>query len=422
MLSEVIYNLLALLGQDGILWVVLGMLIGFGIFGWRSGNFSRIAPALMTSTGILGTFCGIFIALKPLDFSKGKVNDSIPMLLEGMTTAFVTSLIGIFAAIVYRSVIAPIADSRRASLEESASPEEREILKRLDAIKQAIAGDGDSSMVNQVRALRDENREGFKKLDGLSEAIRGALVENLQQLMTDIREVIGEQLKRQLEQLVAEIREVIIERLGNTFIDLKDATIALNEWQRQHRAQVEQLTAAFNLAAERIAAIALDCEKIPPTMERLREIVETAHRDVEALNRQVEAFAGMRQQAENAFPRIKEHLDEIGQNLSKSAEGFAGLEGTIRATFENAERESRRLVEQHTQNVEGLAAKMRETLENAQRESADKVEKTISEGLGKFSQGVSQELDKVAEAWGGNLVSIARECAEAIAAVKGDRQ
>ena len=386
-MDTAIYRLLDGLGQDGILLMVLAMLIGFGIFGWKSGNFSRVAPALMTSTGILGTFCGIFIALYPLDFSPGKVNDSVHALLNGMKTAFVTSLVGIFAAILFRAVISPLADSRRTSLEESASPEEREILKRLDAIKQAIAGDGDSSMVTQVRALRDESRQGFQKLDGLSEAIRGALVENLQQLMTDIREVIGEQLKQQLENLVAEIREVIIERLGNTFIELKDATIALNEWQQQHRAQVEQLTAAFNLAAERIAAIALDCEKIPPTMEQLREIVEMAHRDVEALNRQVEAFAGMRKQAEEAFPQIKEHLDEIGQNLSKSAEGFTGLEETIRTTFQNADKETRRLAEQHVQNVENLAANMRETLEKAQRESADKVQTIISEGLEEIQHG-----------------------------------
>ena len=94
-MTEVIYNMLNGLGEDGIIGVVVVLLILFFLSGLLFSKFRQVAPALMTSLGIFGTFCGIFIALYPLDFSPGQMNDSIAALLDGMTTAFVTSLLGI---------------------------------------------------------------------------------------------------------------------------------------------------------------------------------------------------------------------------------------------------------------------------------------------------------------------------------------
>ena len=79
-MSKRIYDGLALFGEEGILWVVLGILLLFFVLGLRFEKYRQAAPALMMSTGILGTFCGIFIALYPLDFTPGNMNDSIEAL------------------------------------------------------------------------------------------------------------------------------------------------------------------------------------------------------------------------------------------------------------------------------------------------------------------------------------------------------
>ena len=49
------------------------------------------------SLGIFGTFLGIFIGL--YHFDTGNINDSIPNLLSGLQTAFVTSLVGMAASL-----------------------------------------------------------------------------------------------------------------------------------------------------------------------------------------------------------------------------------------------------------------------------------------------------------------------------------
>lgn len=59
----------------------------------RNPKESSTLPNLIAAFGIIGTFYGIFIGL--LYFDTKDINGSIPKLLEGMKTAFVTSLIGL---------------------------------------------------------------------------------------------------------------------------------------------------------------------------------------------------------------------------------------------------------------------------------------------------------------------------------------
>ena len=295
-----------------VVWIVSGgivVLFFCGLFGIIS---RQAVPALMTSLGILGTFWGIFIALHPLKdggFAPEKINDSIQSLLEGMTTAFVTSLLGLAAAIIFRFSWLFIARivlslSRIFGKNPPSTPEHKDMIERLDAIKQAISGGDDSSMVSQMKQLRVDTQDGFKKLDGLADTIRDALVKNIEGLMKDLREIIGEQLGEQLKKLIANIEEALINQFGKTFVEFNEAVQALKKWQEDHRVQVEQLTAAFAQTAQGIDKIRADCESIPATMEKLRVILESATAQIEDLTARLNAFADMKKQAEESFPAI----------------------------------------------------------------------------------------------------------------------
>ena len=96
------YQILAELGEGGITNGTCALLVLMFIYGLRDKRFGRVCPSLMTSLGILGTFCGIYLSLYPLDFSPGNMNDSVTQLLGGMRTAFFTSLAGIGASIAFK--------------------------------------------------------------------------------------------------------------------------------------------------------------------------------------------------------------------------------------------------------------------------------------------------------------------------------
>src|SRR5688500_9261121 len=85
----------------------------------KHSHFLQHAPGIMTSLGILGTFVGIVIGL--LGFDVNAIDTSITVLLGGMKTAFVTSLVGMACSIAFKALdawrFAPARD-------QSATPDE----------------------------------------------------------------------------------------------------------------------------------------------------------------------------------------------------------------------------------------------------------------------------------------------------------
>ena len=202
-------------------------------------------------------------------------------------------------------------------------------LNALNQVKEGIAGDGDSSVVSRLSQLKEENSRGFAKLDsqlkGLADTIIDAVLKGLVKQMEETNKI----LRQQLGDMIERIEEALIRQFGETFKQFNEATQAIKKWQEDHRAHVEQLTAAFQTAAAGITRIRADCESIPATMEQLRALMGE-------LDERLRAFADMKKSAEESFPVIKAHLDSIGEDLRKSAAGFSGLEETINRTYEQA--------------------------------------------------------------------------------------
>lgn len=445
-ITDTLQSFVGLANNDSIVWAIIaliGILFFLGLFGLVSRS---IVPGLMTSLGILGTFCGVLISFDGFDATPETINDGIEEIIEGMTTAFLTSLLGLSAAIFTKicfsirwfkrsspmlppghsdiiSQLEAIKDAVSSDRNSSVVTQmqkmrdenkQGEIIDRLEAIRGVIADEGDSSMVTQMQKLREENRVGFEKLDGLSETIRDTLVKNLDQLMQDIHEIIGKQLGDRLKELIDEIQEALIKQFGSTFVQFNDAVQSLKKWQEDYRVQVEELTTAFNETAKGIERIRSDCEKIPVTMEVLQRIIQSTDDRIEELGGHLRAFADMKQQAEESFPTIKGHLDKIGADLKESANGFEGLEETIKSTFKN----SAEIAGQHTESVKNLTEGMLTKMEQTQRDATEKVGTIVEESMQKFTEQINGEIDRLTREWGNNMTSIAERCKEAIQAVE----
>ncbi|KJS06037.1 MAG: hypothetical protein VR77_06655, partial [Flavobacteriales bacterium BRH_c54] len=59
-------------------------------------------PNVFTTIGVLGTFVGIYFGL--LNFDVENITESIPSLLEGLKTAFTTSIWGISLSLVFGKI------------------------------------------------------------------------------------------------------------------------------------------------------------------------------------------------------------------------------------------------------------------------------------------------------------------------------
>ena len=415
-MAESTYRFLALLGESGITnWTCVLLLVMFVYGLWDKQRFGRVAPGLMISLGILGTFCGIYLSLYPLDFTPGNMNDSVTQLLGGMRTAFFTSLAGIFSSILFR-VIERIKAPRNIddTIKQQMTPEQQLVIEKLESIRRAIAGDEDSSLVTQLQYIRNENRDAIKKLDQLTESIQNALIASLDDLIREVREVIAKQLKDSIEALISRIEEALIEQFGKTFIEFNQATQSIKKWQEENRQHVHQLTRAFELSARGIERIAKNCESIPATMQSLSEIMIAVNREVNTLHGLLDSFAKLGEQAEKSFPLIKQNLDKIGMDLANSARGFSDLRRELQAIFEAAQESLKSIAEEHLKNVDQVAKAMTQTMKEESAKSSLHVQDLVRKTLKEFGENIASEANAVARGFGENMLSIAEKCAKMI--------
>ena len=100
-------------------------------------------PSIISTLGVLGTFIGITIGL--IGFDTADLNASIPKLLEGLKTAFFTSLLGMFGSIILSSRVNRLFDQNGASDAETAA----------------------ARIVSAVELMSRVNNEGIGEIKGL---------------------------------------------------------------------------------------------------------------------------------------------------------------------------------------------------------------------------------------------------------------
>lgn len=175
---------------------------------------------LTTTFGIFGTFVGIFIGL--LAFQVTDIEGSVPRLLEGLKTAFLTSIAGMLAGIILKirpsiyGVMVEEEDSKDTgeaiisllkSIKEGNEAQSNTHGDLLRKIEKALNGDGDSTVLTQLQKLRtsftdkqDELVKEFREFaKNMAENNSKALIDALTQVMQDFNTKINEQFDDQYQ-------------------------------------------------------------------------------------------------------------------------------------------------------------------------------------------------------------------------------
>lgn len=102
-----------------ILWVLFIVLCAIIAFVWiliqnkkgkliEKRRWIEMLPSIISTLGVLGTFWGITVGL--LDFDTQDINASIPTLLNGLKTAFFTSLAGMIGSLILSRLVSRLYD------------------------------------------------------------------------------------------------------------------------------------------------------------------------------------------------------------------------------------------------------------------------------------------------------------------------
>ena len=296
-------------------------------------KFREYAPTLMGALGILGTFIGIIIGL--LNFNTESIDTSIPVLLGGLKTAFITSIIGMFFAILFNGLDAFFFANKRSKHQgtqpDSVTPEHihrelKEQNQHLEKLISGMSGSEEGSLVAQMKLLRNEINDSSRAQITNHAEFSNKLWEQLQQFADLMAKGATEQIIDALRQVIIDFNNNLTEQFGENFKALDASVKKLVDWQDNYKNQIEQMSAQYQQSVESlvetrgaVAGIWEECKEIPLAMAELRDVVQVNQHQISELSRHLDAFVLLRDKATDAVPAIHEKLEEVGELLKAGA-------------------------------------------------------------------------------------------------------
>ena len=315
-------------------------------------KFREYAPTLMGALGILGTFIGIIIGL--LNFNTESIDTSIPVLLGGLKTAFITSIVGMFFAILFNGLDAFFFANKRRLLEvnipTSVTPEHihqelQEQNKHLVKLISGMSGSEEGSIVAQIKLLRNEISDASRAQISNHSNFSNKLWEQLQQFADLMAKGATEQIIDALRQVIIDFNNNLTEQFGENFKALDISVKKLVDWQENYKNQVEQMGEQYQQSVESlvetrkaVAGIWEECKGIPLAMAELRDVLQVNQHQIGELSRHLETFAAIRDKATDVLPEIQTKMSEVGELLKLGAANVSSsLEQTSQQILINAD-------------------------------------------------------------------------------------
>ncbi|MCA3274745.1 MAG: hypothetical protein ING26_04420 [Roseomonas sp.] len=418
------------------------LLTGIAILGvitrsTRLARLSAAAPSLLTTIGVLGTFVGILIGL--MNFDVADISKSVPQLLEGMKTAFVTSVFGMSGGISVKLVSELVgrnegqADSQGvedvllalADLKEEEIATRKELSLAMDRIRQGLTGDAESSLVTQIQRLRNDVTDEIKNSRKSTSDAMNILTNEIQKISSTLLENTSKAITEALERSIRDFNEKITEQFGDNFKELNVAVGRLLVWQEEYRQQMEANATALKAGVAGIQAsqgaldaIGVQAASLVLAAADMKALLDGIGKTKAELDARLEAFRDMAKSATSALPiiqnrvedlttRFSAHVESASQRLEKTAEvlqsNFLVLEQSLRNTT--------------AQFVEGVT-KASQDATKAAAEAAAQQEKmlgSLSRGYEKMrddAQAIGAELRGTIQQTGDSLRANLSEAAE----------
>jgi uncharacterized protein YihD (DUF1040 family) len=411
----------------------------------RARNIAAMAPGTAVTLGILGTFWGIAVGLMGFDVTN--IDKAVPVLLGGLKTAFLTSILGMGASLVIKVIQTLVVGGQQAAsitpedihsvLVATKSENQQNAIRlhqAVEVLRSAIADDKDGSLISQLQKMRSENRDGQQELISAFREFAAKMTENNQKALIEA-----------LKDVIRDFNENLTEQFGENFKELNLAVHKLVDWQENYRGHIETVEDSIGLALSAIdqsqqslAAVSNHVSVIPAAIAPLEPIMVGLQQQISVLDEHLGALVSLKEQALGAFPVIDQYLTSItkdmaahvdqaivktNESLDRHTANFRTLEEGFDALQRSASSSQQVFSAQMDKALEAVNSQMTSTItkhgdlidQNAK--SAQKViEKAWSDtssGLNEqfktFDDEMQKELSRAIEAMGQKLASLSEK-------------
>ena len=360
MISGFIYSLLLSVTANEttefFLWLMCGVFfvaVVFRLFN-RCILFVDNAPALLASLGILGTFIGIIIGL--LHFNINALDVSIFNLLEGLKTAFITSVFGIGLSLVVKVVTRYFRYPTDAP-KETVKP--IDIIHALGAIEQALLN-------SQAQQQAFSNQ--------LSESI----VDQLRVIVVEFNQKIDRQFGEGLLDFSNSFKSIESALAGfvASFKELDKNASAMVELSHANAREMIDM-------AERLNHLNENFGDYFSKMEKLFELVHRSNAQFSELNEKLLDYSDRSMHVVDFIPEINSKVQRFNANIEELTR-FA--EETVRGSLI--------ALSEHSQNLGDHIGQVAQAFETVSNVDADIMQGFIEKGVSAYHSSVSEISDR----------------------------
>ena len=309
-------------------------------------------PTFVSTLGVLGTFYGITIGL--LSFDTSNLDQSIPGLLDGLKTAFFTSLAGMIGSMILSGFISKKQDENDggvSDINQAAGTICQAVQQMSELNKQTI-----EQLANQMVEQEKDRKAFYRSM--------GDVMDNIKESQTAIAETLASINSSQASTASAIDSLVILQRSQESSLD------SIKEASEGMVSSIGNLEEATSSQTSSLVAIAKSSEEIAQFTHHTGEILDV-----------VSGMANSQEEINEQVQKLKSILDAEVDQIEKSMQKTNDL---LERKFD----EFTELLKKS--NTEALVEVMKRVTEEFQKQMNTLINKLIQENFDQLNKSVEK--------------------------------
>ncbi|TQV64083.1 MAG: hypothetical protein FNT15_01745 [Sulfurovum sp.] len=350
-------------------------------------NILSVAPSILITTGIFFTFLGITIGL--WNFNIDNVDSSLPALLNGIKTAFMASVLGVFFALIFKFIELKLKETISETPEGQTiddlvanqriqTSSLNELNNGIQQLIKSIADPiSDSSLVAQIKLMRMDNNE---KID--------ALRKDFQEFATTMAENNSKAFIQALEEVIRDFNSKLTEQFGDNFKQLNEAVGQTVQWQENYKTQMQESIEILTRITSILSKQSEDYEIVVSRSVHFSQHANDMKNIIEAINQQkiqmeviIKSLADMVKTTSEELPKIGQKTNEMIEKIAHSSNSLIQNMKTHNDNLSNfMDRQFKSLDENNNKIIENIAKNntyVVNQLNDSMKQSSDEIQKQV---------------------------------------------
>lgn len=319
-----------------ILFVAITV-VGTVALWWKRKGVS-LTSNFPSTLGVLGTFVGIFIGL--VDFDVQNIQESVPGLLGGLKTAFVTSIVGMVCSMIVKLYYKADADEIYSSPElEQGIEIKKELSYLIELLKDVRRILNENETSKRVISLQESVDKNFKDLDISSRALVSDVkacielgVKNINSSINEFGKVVAEQSSKELiesiQRVMNDFNAKINDQLGENFKELSGSINNLNTWQKEHVELLSEMKDYERTMMDYVRRTVELMNEFNDNCERYRKNEEDLIAANENLNALIVKVVAVGREFEDVMPTIEKRMNKAIDCLAHLTDKYENMAQT----------------------------------------------------------------------------------------------